>query len=262
MLAIWSNVLPKEELLKACKRQRSQDQPSPKRSRGRMTERKNEAGPDTKEVLLLLARLALRHEDSIQAMLQQQQFILHLKSGQGSLLPLLMKKSQMWHAEEEKKLPLRCCLAQLMLETLQERASKLLQASPQDAIFQARLRQDLVTDSRGTDRYLGSDFPGPSGSIERPAISHLEEVATRSRSASRSRIFMGNDSDCDAMDLKRQTSARTPLTSSSQRAVRICLNKPQVVCWMNSIMIALTWLGLVTMYPMEAWIGSSHLESC
>ena len=140
------------------------------------------------------------------------------------------------------------------------------------------VKQGQSSDSRGTDRYLGSDFPGPSGPIERPAISHLEEVATRSRSASRGRIFMGNDSDSDATpaiaetllsqhlatrgcgleasNISPHSTCKASGASSSQRAVRICLNKPQVFCWMNSIMIALTWLGLVTMYPMEAWIDT------
>ena len=144
MLAIWQNVLPKEELIKACKRPRSAEQTSPKRSRGRVVNRDPEVDPSSRELLQMLARLAIRHKDSIQVLLQQQQFILHLKSGPGSILPAMMLKTQEWHMEKERTISLRCCLAQLMMETLQERANKLIQASPKDEIFKASLKQNMV----------------------------------------------------------------------------------------------------------------------
>lgn len=50
------------------------------------------ADPEAQELLQLIARLSLHHEDILAALLQQHQFVLHLKGGQGSLLPLMMPK--------------------------------------------------------------------------------------------------------------------------------------------------------------------------
>ena len=297
MLAIWQNVLPKEELIKACKRPRSEEGMAPKRSRGRVSNKDPEVDPNTKELLHLLARLAIRHEDSIQVMLQQQQFILHLKSGQGSILPALMLKSQEWHLEKDKSFPLRCCLAQLMMETLQERASKLIQASPSDEIFKASLKQNMVLEAElepsiqeasgeqgqsphcnGTDRNSGGNHPDPSGVLQCIALSRPEETSTRPRSSSQCSVSLGHDRDSgpspalaeivlsqhlasrgcgsEAPNSNKDSVSKASGTAPPPKTIRICTNRPGLYCWLNAIFIALCWQGLVTMYPLVAWIDT------
>jgi len=154
MLAIWQNILPSADIIKACKRQRSETPPHSRRKDQRKDPRRaprqgaGQGGPDTQELTMLLARLAIRHEDAISTILSQQQFILHMKNTDGSMIPLFMKASQEWHQQDSKQLPLRCLLAQLLMDTLQARTQKMMQAEKGDEFFKACQKQNLVTEDQ------------------------------------------------------------------------------------------------------------------
>ena len=134
------------------RRQRSQEdppkssEPPPHKRRGRAPERHQEADRAQNDLLVMLSKLTLRHEDTLQILLQQHQFILHLKTGPGSLIPLMMEKSQQWHAEKNRVTTLRSHLAMVMMMTLKERAEKMLQSTPKDENFKMWLKQNLVTE--------------------------------------------------------------------------------------------------------------------
>ena len=157
MLAIWNGILPANELLKVCKRPLSPDDRSRSRSntQKRRGPRQEDRGAerDVPELLNLIARLSLRHEDTLAVLLQQNQFILHRKGGQGSLLPLMMAKSKSWHAETPKTTSLRSCLASLMMDTLTERVTKLLTAQKGDEMYLAGMARNMLTE-QGTCPFL------------------------------------------------------------------------------------------------------------
>ena len=99
LVELWSNgpgrqqrcwrfgkkILPANELLKVCKRPLSPDDRSRSRSntQRRRGQRPEDRGADREvpELLNLIARLTLRHEDTLAVLLQQNQFILHMKAG-------------------------------------------------------------------------------------------------------------------------------------------------------------------------------------
>ena len=149
MLAIWQGILPAKELLSGFKRPLSPTSatslPNTQRKKGQRPGERG-ADPEVPELLRQIARLTLRHEDTLAVILQQSQFVLHLKGGQGSLLPLMMAKSQSWHAEATKTSTLRSCLATLMVDTLKERASKLLAAQKNDDMWKAGVQQNILTE--------------------------------------------------------------------------------------------------------------------
>jgi hypothetical protein len=87
------------------------------------------------EVLGTLCRLVLKHEDTINSLLQESQFLLHLAPGKGSILPLMMDVSRSWHQQVEKTLPLRHLLAQSMMEEMARRLQKLMDATPTEDLF-------------------------------------------------------------------------------------------------------------------------------
>ena len=104
---------------------------------------------------MMIARLALRNEASLNALLQEHQFLIHVNPGPGSLLPLMLAETQKWHASN-KATPLRHQLVVLMLETLQQRASILAKSSPQDAVWKEAEQMLLIT-SDGQMPYLRWD---------------------------------------------------------------------------------------------------------
>lgn len=146
MLAMWKQVLSEDELLQVCKRHKT-DHPPPSRRNPRRNnnQRDQEADQDT-NLVRMLSRLVIRHEDTLNVLLQQQQFILHLKGGTGSLIPQMMKSSMEWHQAQEKTQALRQRLAHLLFTTLLQRAQLLLQAKPEDEIFQNGMKNLLLTE--------------------------------------------------------------------------------------------------------------------
>ena len=145
MLAMWKNVLSEDELLQVCKRHKTDHPPASRRNPRRPNQRDQEADQET-SLVKMLSRLVIRHEDTLNVLMQQQQFILHLKGGTGSLIPQMMKSSMEWHQAKEKTQSLRLCLANLLFTTLMQRALLLLQAKPEEEIFQNGMKNLLITE--------------------------------------------------------------------------------------------------------------------
>ena len=106
------------------------------------------------EFLQSLTRLVLRHEDSINTLLQETEYMVFMNPGQGSILPQLMEVSKLWHAQEKTE-PLRHLLAKTMLLTLEARLDKLLAATPTEELYQDCVAYHLIgTDQSKTMPYL------------------------------------------------------------------------------------------------------------
>ena len=155
---IWGNLLTKEQMEKLgisspAKGDNSRD--SKRLRTDRRSDRKHDrrASSDSTstttvptEVLGTLCRLVLRHEDTLNSLLSESQFLLHLAPGQGSILPLMMETSRTWHQQTEKTIPLRHLLAQTMIQELERRLKKLMEAPPTEALFQDCKSYHLVRD--------------------------------------------------------------------------------------------------------------------
>jgi hypothetical protein len=88
----------------------------------------------------------MRHEDTINSLLQESQFLLHLAPGQGSILPLMLDTSKTWHQQTEKSVPLRHLLAQTMIQEMDRRLQKLMAATPTEELFRDCKSYNLVKD--------------------------------------------------------------------------------------------------------------------
>ena len=104
-----------------------------------------------RETLQVLSRLVLKHEDSLNTMLQESEFLLYLSPGAGSILPTLLQTSRDWH-NGTKTQPLRHLLATQMMQTLRDRLTKLYAAEPTTELYKECLAQHLLT--AGADRTM------------------------------------------------------------------------------------------------------------
>jgi hypothetical protein len=90
--------------------------PAAQASQGRPLPKKT-SGSSSDALLQLVARLALRTEDTLNQVLQEHQFVMHLQPGPDSIFPILLGASQKWH-REEKTMPLRQLLSSMLVQTL------------------------------------------------------------------------------------------------------------------------------------------------
>ena len=100
-----------------------------------------------KQVLTTLTKLVLRHEDSLNVLMQESEFLIHMSPGQGSILPALLQKSKDWHGGD-KLVSLRHTLAVTMMKTLADRLAKLIQAEPTAELYQECVRLHLINEDK------------------------------------------------------------------------------------------------------------------
>ncbi|CAL1130183.1 unnamed protein product [Cladocopium goreaui] len=153
-MRIWGNLLTKEQMnnlgiTPPVHRDKGREGKRPRTDR--KTDRKDRSASESTttvptEVLGTLCRLVLRHEDTINSLLQKSQFIVHLATGPGSVLPLLMDASRTWHQQETKPIPLRHLLVQTMVQELERRLKTLMEATPTAELFQDCKSYHLVKD--------------------------------------------------------------------------------------------------------------------
>jgi hypothetical protein len=146
---IWGNLLNQEQL-----RQLGLDQPEPKKgdkkrqkTQPERTDRDSRSTSSTavpNEVLKQLIRLTLRHEDHLNCLMQESQFLIHMNPGKGSIVPTLLQASQQWHAAKEKDMSLRHHLACTMIQTLELRLQKLISATPTEELFTDCVKYHLI----------------------------------------------------------------------------------------------------------------------
>ena len=140
---VWKNLL-EDSAIDRLKRPKEEERPV-KRHKGQKPP-KGKVNVDQRypELLKKMAQLVVRHEDSLQAQLSEQQFMLHFNTGQGSIVPLLMDKSRQWHLLEKKETPLRHVLAQEMIDILHARLTKLSQAQSTDDLIKDCQKYHIV----------------------------------------------------------------------------------------------------------------------
>jgi hypothetical protein len=91
-----------------------------------------------------LIRLTLRHEDHLNCLMQESQFLIHMNPGKGSIVPTLLQESQQWHAAKEKDMSLRHHLACTMIQMLEFRLQKLISATPTEELYTDCVKYHLI----------------------------------------------------------------------------------------------------------------------
>ena len=126
--------------------------------------------------------------------------------------------------------------------------------------------------------YHGSDHLTDGRSATCPEIPLHEEGSTRSRPADGCGLPLDADGDTTAATaiseallsqhlatrgcgLKTSNSGQEPTGSTNsqpgeKRTLRICLNTPQLYCWLNAVCLALGWMGLTVDGNSDAWVES------
>ena len=85
-----------------------------------------------------MARIILKHEDSIHVLLQEFQFVMFLQPGEGSLLPVLLACHQSWQKGGRTQ-SLRHTMALKAMETVKDRLTKLKNAPASADVVQAAM---------------------------------------------------------------------------------------------------------------------------
>ena len=144
---IWKGVFSEQQLAQLGLKKDGPKAKRPKRKdSGRSSEHSRDHG-DPGEAIQLMARLLMRHEESLKVMLQESEFILHIAPGEGSILPFLIKCHQMWLAGP-KETTLRSNMAMMVVATLAQRLDSLQKAPVTDALFQDCIKYHLINDQK------------------------------------------------------------------------------------------------------------------
>ena len=130
--AIWQNMLSPDQL-KLFATLSNGNQPS--QPNGRTAKRhkpeKTKQMPvspqgQASEMMQLMAKMILRQEDALNAMLTEHQFLLHINVGKGSIVPDMLQLTQTWKAGKcTSTAPLRHQLAVCMMTLLKDRLTSL-----------------------------------------------------------------------------------------------------------------------------------------
>ena len=148
--AIWGNLLTSSQM-KELGLNKDKDSPQQaKRQKRKEPHKRSPPSSDaskTQELIQSMAKLLLRHEDSLHVLLQEHEFVLHLSPGEGSILPLLLQTSQQWQKQRPQQ-SLRQTLAMALMETVIERLDKLQQAQVTTQLFQDCVQYHIVNADR------------------------------------------------------------------------------------------------------------------
>jgi len=97
------------------------------------------------ELLQLMGKMILRQEDTLNSMLTEHQFLVHVNVGNGSILPELIQVTQAWKAgNSPTKDPLRHQLALTMMTTLRDRMQNLSQSQDKDDVVKECWRLHIL----------------------------------------------------------------------------------------------------------------------
>ena len=118
---IWSGLLTPGQLLSLGIKEEAENKPNKrqrKKDRGSSTTAsRSDSSDNTAAMVKVMAKILLRHEDTIHVLLQEMEFVLFLKPGEGSLLPILMACHKEWQ-EGPRTHTLRHTMALTMISTL------------------------------------------------------------------------------------------------------------------------------------------------
>ena len=248
MLQLWRNILPKEELLRVChstgKRPASREQSdsSRRKRRGGPPQQAKEEDVGQQTLITLMAKLILRHEDTLHTLLLEHRY---------------------WQSSVKSQ-SLRHCLAHHLFKTLVDRAAAILTAKPGEEVFQVGLEQNLITKEekfpflmwchQSRELTLSKDQP-----VERMDLQQIPWLLTTSTP-----MFQVLQKLCFysiwllvAVDLKKQSLNRSPLAkqidSRLYQALRVCLNPQGLFCWLSATSLGLCWPGLVCGCSKDSW---------
>jgi len=97
------------------------------------------------EMLQIMGKLILRQEDTLNSLLTEHQFLVHVNIGNGSILPDLIQVTQTWKlGQSSSKDPLRHQLALTMMTTLRDRVHKLSQSQTNDEVVKECWRLNIL----------------------------------------------------------------------------------------------------------------------
>lgn len=153
MSDIWGSVIPRDQLKRYLAYEQSQE--GDKRHKGVKLEMNNNGRSQNvpPNVLQTMMTLLLRHEDSLRCLNLDSEYVVYLNPGQGSILKDLMQASKDWNANKERTVPLRHCLAVKMIQLLQNRFDKILEASQESELWKNAVKYNLI-DQHGKCPYL------------------------------------------------------------------------------------------------------------
>lgn len=99
---------------------------------------------DTQQWMANLTGLVLRQESTLNCILSENQFMLHLGIGNGSILPTLYAETQKWK-QSDHHVPRRHHLALLMMNMIHERLERLSSTPDDNDAFKHCIKYHLVT---------------------------------------------------------------------------------------------------------------------
>lgn len=134
----------------------------------------------------MMARILIRHEDSIQSIHSRDSFILFLNRGQQGIVQQLLQAGKDWKEESEPQKPLRACLMQTVMDQMTQRFSNFCTKLTDEAFTQASLDSNLLL-PQGSMPYLMWDRTQekliPSPTQQPLSRQEVEQKLTALRSA-------------------------------------------------------------------------------
>ena len=132
--------------------------------------------PNTNNLLQVLSRLVLRHEDTLQCLATETDFFVFLSAGPGSILPCMMTQTTTWHQtpQSERTHPLRILVLKSLLEELVKRTQKLQSTASSDPLIQTLQRLGfLKIDLENGNNYF---FPRMKWDHQKQAMEAQEDA--------------------------------------------------------------------------------------
>ena len=126
--SIWANLLTQKQLQSLGIKDEEEAKPNKRQRRKEHSVSTSASSDNTKAMVQVMAKILLRHEDSLHVLLQEYEFVLWIQPGEGSLLPILLARHVAWQ-KSDKSTSLRHSMALCMIETLKERLD-ILQKAP------------------------------------------------------------------------------------------------------------------------------------
>ena len=201
--SIWANLLTQGQLQSLGIKDEDDAKPNKRPRRKERSTSTSTSSDNTKAMVQVMAKILLRHEDSLHVLLQEYEFVLWIQPGEGSLLPILMACHLEWQ-KGSKSTSLRHSMALCMIETLKERLDKLQKAPASADVVQDCIKFHLIDANQmmpflrwdaGAQQLLPTkDKPLPIGEVSRiiQTIHHIlqsePEITLRFHSLSKAQM--------------------------------------------------------------------------
>ena len=146
--SIWGSLLTPGQLQSLGIKPEAEDKPNKRpRRKDRGSSTTGSTDDQTLNLMKTMARIILKHEDSIHVLLQEFQFVLFLQPGEGSLLPVLLACHQTWQKGDRNQ-SLRHSMALCAMKTAKDRLDKLKEAPASADVVQDCIRFNLIDQNR------------------------------------------------------------------------------------------------------------------